>query len=61
MLNVCSPKHLLPFTFIKSHLPKRLTVIHTLKAVAAMQGADQYHAQGHFGFQTREVEPATLQ
>ena len=52
--------------------PKRLTVIHTyihtLMAVAAMQGAEQhigsclgiqYLAQGHFDMQTRGIEPVT--
>ena len=43
--------------------------IHTLTAVAAMQGADQhirssfgvqYLARGHFAMQTRQIEPATF-
>ena len=40
---------------------KHITVIHTLMAVAAMQGQGkfgvQYLAQGRFNMQTRGIEP----
>ena len=56
--------------FVQKGLTVIHTYIHTLMAVAAMQGADQhvseqfgvqYLAQGHFDMQTRGMEPATFQ